>query len=373
MPQLQASDSAKIKICLYCKVLHHNSEWSSNETATQIRAISRNNFDATHKQFKNRGNNYVGGCIQFLLAAIEDRRIAIIGQTDICPICLASPKMKYPNGQCKGKHVIRERQDGKYNSLCVYPGCIHHQLICMEHKELNQDHPYNNLHTRTIHELFDKYPELTGKDTNCPVCMNDLPPPSSANTATIFPLSPLEQPSTTRYDSQVLVASQPMVRTKTNGKVEIENDIPDCVMLDEDRVVTENTPVYSPGLVVHTQGQTVRLYSDLCGFYNKQVHTVFNSGAATSFRLVEFPTTSKVGTRLSLAPPAAITGTDRAPAITSVGSIPWAITTKRKVGTENDPPDCVVLEEDRFVTENAPVQLGCANPPSVFNLITASI
>ena len=111
MPQLQASDSAKIKICLYCKALHHNSEWSSTEIAIQIRAITGNNFDATHKQFKDRGNKPVlppGGCSQFLLAAIEDRRIAIIGQTDICPICLASPKMKYPNGQCKGKHVIRE-------------------------------------------------------------------------------------------------------------------------------------------------------------------------------------------------------------------------------------------------------------------------
>ena len=74
----------------------------------------------------------------------------------------------------------------------------------------------------------------------------------------------------------------------------------------------------------HTQGWTVRLSSDLHGFYNWQVHTVFDSGAAANFRLTEFPTTKRFETRLSVASPAAVTGTDRAPTITSVVSTPRA-------------------------------------------------
>ena len=106
-PKLQLSDSDKIKPCPYCKALHQNSDWSSTETATQISAITKENFDATHRQFLNRGQKYVlpaGGCIQFLLATMKDRKAAVESHSDICPICLAIPNVKHSNGQCKGKH-----------------------------------------------------------------------------------------------------------------------------------------------------------------------------------------------------------------------------------------------------------------------------
>ena len=62
----QPSDPYKFKSCPYCKALHQNSDWSATETATQISAITKENFDATHRQFLNRGQKYVlpaGGCI----------------------------------------------------------------------------------------------------------------------------------------------------------------------------------------------------------------------------------------------------------------------------------------------------------------------
>ena len=80
------------------------------------------------------------------------------------------------------------------------------------------------------------------------------------------------------------------IKIQNVSKVGTENNPPDYVMLVEDRFVTENAPVQSQGLVVHTQGWTVRLSGDLHGFYNKQIHTVFDSGAAANFRLTEVPT-----------------------------------------------------------------------------------
>ena len=86
----------------------------------------------------------------------------ISGQTTICPVCLAIPSRKHPNGQCKGRHGVRRKvlEKGRYNSLCLYPGCSYQYLICLEHKELNQAHPHNTVHINTIHELVNKYPEL---------------------------------------------------------------------------------------------------------------------------------------------------------------------------------------------------------------------
>ena len=88
---------------------------------------------------------------------MDVRRQVLSDQTTICPVCLAIPRKKYPNGQCKGRHGVRERP---YNSLCLYPGCPYQYLICLEHKELNQAHPHNTVNINTIHELVDKYPVL---------------------------------------------------------------------------------------------------------------------------------------------------------------------------------------------------------------------
>ena len=90
---------------------------------------------------------------------MDVRRQVLSGQTTICPVCLAIPRKKHPNGQCKGRHGVRERP---YNSLCLYPGCPYQYLICLEHKELNLAHPHNTVNKNTIHALVDKYPELAG-------------------------------------------------------------------------------------------------------------------------------------------------------------------------------------------------------------------
>ena len=168
LSQLQASDPAKIRTCPHCKALSHNSEWSATDIARHIRAVSETDFDAAHKQFKDWGGKYIlppGGCIQFLMAPMNVRRNAIYGQSDTCPVCLAIPKIKHSSGQCRGKHVLRERLDGKYNSLCLYSGCDHHQLICLQHWKMNQNHPHNGLfYEGTVRRFFDKYPEHSGTD-----------------------------------------------------------------------------------------------------------------------------------------------------------------------------------------------------------------
>ena len=112
-----SSNLERIKSCPYCKALHQNSDWDSTETSTQIKAIR--GFDSNHRQFMNRGRKYIlpaGGCVQFLLAPMEVRKAAVEKYSEICPICLAVPRVKHPGGQCKGKHVIQRRLD-KPNAL----------------------------------------------------------------------------------------------------------------------------------------------------------------------------------------------------------------------------------------------------------------
>ena len=89
---------------------------------------------------------------------------------------------------------------------------------------------------------------------------------SSANTATIFPLCPQQQSLKTEQVSQVLIANQPMATVTINGKVWTEDDLPDCVTLNEDKFLQRNAPAHPSDLVDHTQGQAVYLYIDMYGF-----------------------------------------------------------------------------------------------------------
>ena len=115
---------------------------------------------------------------------------------------------------------------------------------------------------------------------------------SSANTATISPICPQQQYPETELLLPALIANQVII----NEKVRTEDDLPDCVTINKGKSLQENAPAHPSDLMDHTQGQAVCLYIDLYGFNNKQVHTVFDSGAATSFRLTEFPKTGKFET-----------------------------------------------------------------------------
>ena len=178
------ANSTMISNCHYCKALKPNSAWGSTEIATQIAALSQEHFDDTHRQFANRGFKYVlpaGGCVQFLLATMEDRLASVTKYSDICPICLAVPRVKMPNGQCKGKHVIEKRQDGKFNSLCKHQECNLHHLICKSHRELNKDHPHHYPQSKAIQELHNKFPHLKNKVPQEFILLSNLSEPPVYN------------------------------------------------------------------------------------------------------------------------------------------------------------------------------------------------
>ena len=66
--------------------MSHNSEWSATDIARHIRAVSETDFDAALKQFKDWGGKYIlppGGCVQFLMAAMNVRRDAIFGHFNL--------------------------------------------------------------------------------------------------------------------------------------------------------------------------------------------------------------------------------------------------------------------------------------------------
>ena len=116
----------QITSCPFCKALSQNSDWNASEASTELKSIE--GFDSTHNQFLMKGQRYIlpaTGCIQFLLAPTEIRHAAV-QSSEVCPICLGSPRQKLPTGACKKKHAIMRRSDGRHNALCVKSGCDYH-------------------------------------------------------------------------------------------------------------------------------------------------------------------------------------------------------------------------------------------------------
>ena len=95
---------------------------------------------------------------------MKDRIAAVNNHSDICPTCLAIPKVKLSNGQCRGKHVIQARQDNKPNALCLHTGCELHHLICAAHKEENLEHSHTSQQIRQLGKLHNDYPDLKNKN-----------------------------------------------------------------------------------------------------------------------------------------------------------------------------------------------------------------
>ena len=134
-------------------------------------------FDATHSQFLMKGQRYIlpaTGCLQFLLASTDIRRAAV--QTSgVCPICLARPRQRLPTGACKNKHAIARRSDGRHNALCMKVGCEYHHLVCLEHEEMNKEHPHNKRSDTFIEDIFQEYPQLEATATTTSLTLPSAP------------------------------------------------------------------------------------------------------------------------------------------------------------------------------------------------------
>ena len=122
-------------------------------------------FDATHCQFLVPGKRYVlppTGCFQFSLASPSIRR-ASVRTSAVCPICLGTPRHRSPIGACDNKHAIPKKHGVKawpVSSLCLKNGCEYHQMICLEHEEINKNHPHRAKSGALVEEVFQKYPRL---------------------------------------------------------------------------------------------------------------------------------------------------------------------------------------------------------------------